>query len=381
MNPTHEEGSRTLAWLAWLAWAVTFGVVVGLGLSGFMHSISYDIYEAAGLRWMAGSALYETTTVEGFQYFPQAAMLFAPFAAIGSPWGGFLWRAVSWGLLAMGTDRLSRLMVPAQKDRAFAVASCLAIGPAIGALGNGQANLILAALALLAAADVVEQRWWRASLILVLGVAVKPHFAIVLLLVWALYRPMMWRIPLVAIPVFVSPWVFADHAYVAAQYSDWLAKLRVGARPGPEYEDLRGMLSTMGWVMPHAVAMVVRVVAGGATLGICAVACRRTREPFRIALVVAFAAVYLMLFNPRTQSSTYAIPGALVAVLAATHLLARHRREFLILFAVQVAFTLNYHYLPSMQLWLKPLASVALGMFLVVQSLRPPADWVPTRPG
>jgi hypothetical protein len=127
--------------------------------------------------------------------------------------------------------------------------------------------------------------------------------------------------------------------------------------------------------------MVVPLVAAAATLIMCAVACRRTREPYRIVLVVAFATVYLMLFNPRTQSSTFAIPGAVVAVLAATYWLDNHRREFLVLLAIQITFALNYHYLPPIELWLKPLASIVLGVFLVHQSLRPPTDWAPVVDG
>ncbi|MEM7138353.1 MAG: glycosyltransferase family 87 protein [Myxococcota bacterium] len=375
MSTGNEIGRRWLRWLPWLLWTVTFVVVVSLGLAGFMHSISYDIYEAAGQDWTRRSALYETSAVEGFQYFPQAAMFFALFSALGSPWGGILWRALSWALLATGTLRLTALMAPGRGAPAFLVATCLAIGPAIGPLGNGQANLILAALGLHVAADVAEQHWWRASLLLVFGTAVKPHFAIVLLLVWALYRPTTWRLPILAFLAFVLPWVFSDHAYVVTQYSDWLAKLHVGARPAPRFEDLRGMLATAGWVMPHRTAMIVRVLAGLATLAICWVACRRTREPYRVALVVAFAAVYLMLFNPRTQSTTYAIPAAIVAVMAATHLFDGRRRDFAILMAIEVAFTLNYNYLPPIQLWLKPLAAAGLGAFLVHQSLVPPETW------
>src|SRR4051812_41593538 len=43
--------------------------------------------------------LYQLGTIDLFQYFPQAALLFAPFAALGTA-GGVLWRGAGWALLA-----------------------------------------------------------------------------------------------------------------------------------------------------------------------------------------------------------------------------------------------------------------------------------------
>ncbi len=207
------------------------------------------------------------------------------------------------------------------------------------------------------------------------GVAMKPQFAVLALLVWALYRPMRWRIPVTLVVAFLVPWLVADPAYVAEQYATLLPKLSLGAKPEPHYEDLRGMVATFGWVIPHDVATVLRVVAAFATLAIGAVARRRVREPYAIALIVALAAAYLMVFNPRSQSSSYAIPGAIVAVLAAMYWCERRRGAFVVVLLMQVAFTLNHNYLPPIELWLKPLALIALGAFVAREAL------VPTRPG
>lgn len=364
---------------AWIVWLGTFCVVIVLVLTRLVHSISYDIYSAAGERWIARAPLYETGEVEGFQYFPQAAMFFALFTNFGWSLGGVLWRALGWGLLATGTLRLSASMAPERRTETFLVATCLSVGPAIGALGNGQANLLLAALALHIGADVIEQRWWRASLLVVFGVMIKPHMAVLMLLLWALYRPMTWRVPIVVLPMAFAPWFLAEHGYVATQYSDWLAKLSVGARPELLFEDLRGLLATIGWVMPHGAAMAARLAAALGTLIACAVTCKRIREPYATAFVVAFAAVYLMVFNPRTQSTTYAIPGAIVAILAAAYFIEGRRRAFLMMLAFQIAWTLNYNYLPPIRLWLKPLAAIACAVFLLTQVLKPVRKWAPLR--
>ncbi len=146
---------------AGLVWAVVFIVVLSLRLTGVIHGNSYGFYEAAGHRWLNREPLYDLTTIEGFQYFPPAALVFAPFAAMGWPWGNVLWRALEWGLLIFGVRRCTAELTTARRDQSFFVASCLAIGPTVGPLGNGQANLLLAALSLHVAADVMQRGWWR----------------------------------------------------------------------------------------------------------------------------------------------------------------------------------------------------------------------------
>jgi hypothetical protein len=355
---------------AWLLWIASFSVLVGLWLAGQVHSISYGVYADAGQRWLHGEPLYDTSNIEGFQYLPQSAILVAPLSSLGSPAGDILWRALGWALLAVGTLRFAGLLAPLLRHQVFLVATCLSIGTAIGPLGNGQANLLLAALTLHVGADVAEQRWWRAAAVAVLGFALKPLMAVLLLLVWALYRPMWWRVPLALAVAAVAPWFFADSGYVLAQYSDCLAKLALSSRPGPDYEDLRGLLGTIGLVVPHDVSTATRIVAAVGTLVICRAAQRRARGPYGVALIVALAAVYLVLFNPRTQSTTYAVPGSIVAVLAGLYAVERRRPALLAMVVVQIAFTLNYAYLPFIELWLKPLTAVFLGAFLVREGTR-----------
>ncbi|MEM9727260.1 MAG: glycosyltransferase family 87 protein [Myxococcota bacterium] len=388
MNASNERPSRLGALLdpgrpfgvspvvaASAVWAVAFIVMVSLRFTDTIHGKSYAYFEGAGLNWINQEPLYDMSTFEGFQYFPQAAIVFAPFAALGFPWGNVLWRVLMWTLLLLGVRRLSAELVPTRRDEAFLIATCLAIGPAVGPLGNGQANLLLAALGLHVAADVAQKRWWRAAVTAVFGVAMKPLFAVLALLVSALYRPLGWRIAVGLAVAFFVPWLVADSAYVVEQYAALPAKLRLGAKPIPMFEDMRGIAITLGWTMPHDVATALRIVAALATLGITLVARRRVREPYAVTLVVGLAAAYLMVFNPRTQSTSYAIPGAVVAVLAALYWFEGRTRALLAAVAIQVAFTLNHNYIPPIELWLRPLAAIALGLFLTRESFRPPSRY------
>src|SRR5262249_28591374 len=141
MFRSKHDGAAVL--VADAIWCVALGAVLGSVLAGRVEAIPFDTYFAAGQRWLAHQPLYETRTIDGFQYFPQSALLFAPFTLLGKTLAGLIWRALWWELYGTGIWRVTRLLVPVQAGRAFLIATCLAIGPAIGSLGNGQANLAL----------------------------------------------------------------------------------------------------------------------------------------------------------------------------------------------------------------------------------------------
>src|SRR4051812_14422560 len=100
--------------LALYLWGTTFLIVVALLLAGRAPTLSYRVYEAAGHDWQARHPLYRDGTLEGFQYFPQAALLFSGFARLG-PLGGVLWRASGWVAIAWGLWRIVGGLAPAER--------------------------------------------------------------------------------------------------------------------------------------------------------------------------------------------------------------------------------------------------------------------------
>jgi hypothetical protein len=197
--------------VAALVWFVTFCIVTFLAVTGRISTVSYAVYKAAGARWLAGEPLYETETIEGFQYLPQSAMLLAPFAWIGSPAGDIAWRALWVLVCSTGIWRVGAQLVPKRPGDSFFLASCLAVGLAVGPLGNGQANLALAGIVLHVTADLIARRFSRAAIVLTFGVALKPHLLVFVLLVAALYRPMTWRLAVGLFLMLLIPWLFSDH--------------------------------------------------------------------------------------------------------------------------------------------------------------------------
>jgi hypothetical protein len=346
---------------ALLIWCGAFAVMIGLLLSGRLEAVPYGVYAAAGRRWLEHEPLYETVTIDGFQYFPQSAFLFAPFAWLGAPIGDVAWRAIGWILYASGIWRLARRLAPAHASLCFLLASCLAVIPATGSLGNGQANLVLGALMLHATSDLIGQRWWRAAWVLTLGFALKPLMVVTLLLVWAVYRPMTWRIPPALACAFLAPWLVRDHDYVMQQYTDCLTKLGMCATPGRLFEDVRGLFAAGGWVMPHAAYLVLRLAAALVVLGICSYIRKQVREPRASLFIAAFAASYLMLFNPRTLSTSYVMVVSYAALLTALYILQLRKPAALVMGAIVLSWTVSYHMvgLGFIQHWLRPLACLA----------------------
>ncbi len=360
-------GATRAMQVAHVIWAGVFAVMTFLLLAGYIHAVPYHEYQTAGQRWLAHQPLYDLTNIDGFQYFPQAALVFAPFAKLGWPLGDVLWRAIGWGLYALGIWRLACQLKPAQAAIVYLYATVLAIGPAIGNLVNGQANLWLAALSLHIAVDLIEQRYWRATALLAFGFGLKPLLGVLLLLVLVLYRPMTWRLPLALCVVFVSPWLLRDHAYVMTQYRECLTKLALCAQPDRQFEDVRGLFSSLGWTMEQPAYLVLRAIAALGVLALCVFARRALREPQSSFYVTAFATSYLMLFNPRTLSTSYVMTGALGALLTARYMLERRTRAAWIALAVMLAWTINYHVLPFVEHWLRPLACLVFLALLVYE--------------
>jgi hypothetical protein len=133
--------------------------------------------------------------------------------------------------------------------------------------------------------------------------------------------------------------------------------------------------------MPHSLYWWVRVFAAMATLFSCVMAHRRMRDPYATVFTAAFAVTYLMLFNPRTQSTTYSIVGCLAAVLAAVCALDGRRKLAAAITVIVLAWTVNAHTFHFIEFWLKPLACVFFAVLLMQELVRPSRTTVLANPG
>ena len=310
-------------WVAVAAWSIAFAVGAFLLVSGHVVTDCWHVYSVAAHHWTVGAPLYDLRTIDDFQYFPQSAIVVIPIEWIGKPWSGVVWRAIGWGLFANAVWRVSGLGWAEPRRDVFLAMTTLLIPPAITSLLNGQANLHVAALLMQAAVDLHDDHRWRTTLWLTLGVALKPIALVMLRLTCVLAPSMIWRLGLSGGVFAAFPFGLARAAFVASQYRDCAHKLMMSARPDRFFEDLRGLIWKLGWVVPYPLLRMIAAVAALATAAVC----RHVRRVYDARdgslLVFALAAAYLMLFNSRTQPNSYVIIAPAAALPAALFALRR----------------------------------------------------------
>ena len=347
-----------------LAVALYLGELLVMATRIVRHSRYLDswwVYAVAAESWSSRGPLYKKG-VDGFQYLPQAAILFAPFARLGSPAGDITWRAVSWVVLALAVWRVSATLAPNHRGRTFLLVAALSVGPSVASLVNGQANQIIAALMLHAAVDLAYGHRWRASAWLSLGLALKPIMIVMMLLACVLDRPLIARVVVGVALLALLPFVLAPAPYVVTQLAGWWDKLGASSRPDRYFEDLRGLVvHATGWPMPHALLAVVRLLGAVGASVLTWELRRHWRAPDRTLMLCAVAATYLMLLNPRTQASSYVLVAPIAAVASARLLLRGRRRAGSLLAVLCLSWMVHVHFAKE---WLKPLTCLVFAVLV-----------------
>jgi hypothetical protein len=297
-----------------IVWGVPLLVVtVMVGLDPTKRSV-VTLYHTASQAWWDGRGLY--TGAGGMNYFPQFAILFAPFHALGRPLGDMAWRWLSVGLLVAGWVQILRQMDQARAGRLFFWSSAFGIAACLAAIRNGQANTMLAAMMVNAAAFLMRERWWPAAVCLVGAVASKPLGVVMLLLAPLVYRPL--AVPLAATTglFLVFPFAFASPDYVVSQFRDAGRNLQAClVMAEHRFADINGIFRTFGQEIPSAVGLPLRVLAGVGALGAWRLGARLA-EPLRGVFLLSLATSYLMLFNPMNEENSYVILAPAAAIMA-----------------------------------------------------------------
>ena len=174
--------------LAWSLWGLLFLTVsILVWMRPDEHTVTKS-YRHAAEQWRAGKNLYRLSDAHGFQYFPQAAILYIPFTLPPKAVGEVLWRWVSIGLFVSALWRLARAAAEGNESdsAAFLLVTLLVLPASLSSARDGQANMPLAALYIHAFLDMSRQRWSRAALSLCVGLILKPISLVPILLAGAL---------------------------------------------------------------------------------------------------------------------------------------------------------------------------------------------------
>jgi alpha-1,2-mannosyltransferase len=367
--PPNLKIERYLAVVAWVAWFVVFTVVAVLVSRNPIKHNDCGIYRGASQQWWAGKGLYVNNRnrgSDGFLYLPQFALAYTPFAALGFPVGDIAWRALGLGLFVAGLWRISGIASIERRFYIFALMTVGTLPPALASLRNGEANLHIAGFMLQTAAEIRYQRWSRAAVWLSAGIVAKPIMLVMALLSAAIYRPIIWRLALGIAVILVMPFAFGHPHYVAAQFHEYLSVMNLASNPPDLYCNIRGLFGKIGWVMSRRVFRSIAITAAGATLGLCLLAQRRWAEPVRVFLILGFAACYLMLFNPKTESNSYVILSPIIALPAAVLVgLLDRPRAAAALYCLLFLLICDAWAYRATENWLKPITGLVVLTLLV----------------
>jgi hypothetical protein len=187
----------------------------------------------------------------------------------------------------------------------------------LASLRNAQFDLPLAALIVMAAAEISASRWIAATVWLCLAIALKPLAVVPLLLFGAIYWKLIPRVIIGILVVLALPFLHWSPSYVAHEYVRCVETLMSASKAEePKFSDLAALLSHVGYEPSYELKTVVRVIFALIYFGLGWMAARRLSLIDAAWVIGALSADYLMLFNPRTEACSYVFLGPWVASLA-----------------------------------------------------------------
>ncbi len=303
--------------LAVTVWLIALLVVcIMVFLAPSERSVT-PVYHTAVENWLAGDSLF---TDGHLHYFPQFVFIFMPFHFMKVPYGDILWRILSVFLLVGGLWRMVTLVrQPMGENLFFLYTTLVALGPSLGAIRNGQANVIFAAITIHAAVCLVRSQWWPASLLLLGAIVVKPIGLVMLFLSVLVYRAIIWWVALGIVIYIAIPFLFAGESYVFSQYRQSLEHLfAVSVTTEHRFADINGLLRTLGIGLAGSTSQIIRLGAGVLTALLWLIGSQQIRGLVRACFLLGMTTTYLMLFNPMTEGNSYVIVAPSIALYAAS---------------------------------------------------------------
>jgi alpha-1,2-mannosyltransferase len=317
----------------WFIFIVAICVIVGK--QGESRTVTTNYLDAANL-WMHGKALYNSTG-RGFIYLPQSAVLFIPFAYLSKfsfAAAEIVWRLVSLLLLIYALWHFASLVDKKFVARTFFIVTAATLPLVFSSARNGQFNTILEVLMLFAVCSIAKEQWFQAVFYLVLGFALKPTMVVLLLLLWGLYRPLWWRLPLGLFAVLIFPFFTQEPHYVIAQYLGSIDMLQIASTVGSNNTDwaqIFGLLAQLKLMPTQLFQDLIRVIVAIFVFYSGVLVKQKFNKNHAAIFLYALATIYLMLFNPRTEGNDYGIVAPAIGVFISLFLACDFKKQMWLL--------------------------------------------------
>jgi hypothetical protein len=301
------------------AWAAALVLLGGHALLRPYRGTVYPIFAEAGRRWLAGADLYRPVPgLDEYRFGALPTALIAPFGLLPDGPGGLLWRLLGAAVFCAGLTCWGRIVLP--PARGGLAALFLLVAPlTFGNVHNGQANVLILGLLLLAVAAVARDRFNVAALCLTVAGLFKVYPLAVGLLLAAVYpRRLSPRLALALVAGLLLPFVLQRPAYVAAQYAGWVEHLAQDDRQvRPRefwYRDARLLWSLWSAPMSARAYQLAQAAGAAAAAAACLWARRTGLERSRLlALLLGVGCCWMTALGPATESATYVFLGPTAA--------------------------------------------------------------------
>jgi len=283
------------------------------------HSV-FPTYREAGAAWIHRAQIYAAPGI--FLYSPLVAAFFSPFALISQNVAEVLWRLLLGLALPLALWFNARTLFDFSKKE-FAWLFLLIVPLTLSSLNNGQANIIIIVLFLIATCAASQSRWFICAFCAAFAVYWKIYpIAFALLLAVVFPKKLTFRILLVLIGLFVVSLLLQKPSYTLGQYGDWLVNLASDRRRAHEYygrwRDFYLLLRLLGIPISTTLWTFVEVTAGAVAAAICFLGTvRRWPRATLLLGAMSLATVWMLLFGPATEAATYvliAVPSAYLLI-------------------------------------------------------------------
>lgn len=323
------------AWLSWaksrlfclalFLWSVPVAVIC---IRVARHPGSHSAFRScrlAGANWLQQSRLYGPDT--GFLYTPLIAALHAPFALLPEGLSEVFWRLIIGFSFPVALWFNGRAVFQFSKEQ-FASLLLLSLPLTLNTLNNGQANLVLVILFLVAVGAASESRWLLCAVCAAFAIYWKVYpIALALLLAVIFPGKLAARTLVSAVVLFGLSLFLQRPSYVLQEYGNWLVNLLSDRRHELEYygknRDFYLLLRLLGVPVSDAWWLFLQLLAAVAAAAFC------LRETLRRAPVtkllfgaMCLAVVWMLLFGPATEAATYvlvAVPSAYLLIAGWSH--------------------------------------------------------------
>jgi hypothetical protein len=336
--------------LAVLVWFIPTIVVTILVLRDPGRHSVYPIFAKAGMDWRGGIDLYNQTG-EPFRYSPFAAVVFVPLSFLPHGIAPVVWRLSCIAVCLVGLSWWSRTTLSSLSRTQRALLFLLTGPLAVGNMHNGQANLLVIGLVLLATAALTRERFNVAAGCLALACLFKVYpLAVALLFVLFYPRRLGLRLILALSAGLLLPFLLQWPNYVANQYLGWWHHLESNDRQllirDLWYRDFRLLMTAYVTPMSYQAYQIVEALAGLAIAATCLLARRFQFSQERLLnLVLTLGSFWMTVVGPATESATYVLLAPVASwlmLIAATSALSRIARtawvvSYVLLLIAQIA--------------------------------------------